>query len=150
MKTWNGLSFQLMLVIHHTATHSHLTLPALWFTIILHDFYYYRSEGNELDFLTSAWQEDRSYVAHYYESILTSITLNVLLIKMFWVWLCQLPVVQRVQGWQQVQPCVWWWYSDCSGTPSPAPAAGGRYTPRGTCLLCAFYLQQYHLLLNII
>ena len=43
------------------------------------------------------------------------------------------PAVLTSWGPVRARPSSWWWCSGCSGTPSPAPAAGGRCTPRDTC-----------------
>ena len=45
------------------------------------------------------------------------------------------PVSQTARSCWPAQPSSWWWYSGCSGTPSPAPVSGGRCTRSCTCLL---------------
>ena len=45
------------------------------------------------------------------------------------------PVSQIARSCWPAPPSSWWWCSGCSGTPSPAPASGGRCTLSCTCLL---------------
>ena len=45
-----------------------------------------------------------------------------------------LPVFPKDQYHWLAPPSSWWWCTCCSGTPSPAPASGGRCTPPCTCL----------------
>lgn len=61
-----------------------------------------------------------------------------------WTLYVGLPVAQRDPGWWLVLPCVWWWCSGCSGTPSPAPVSGGPCRRRGICLSSASCLQHQH------
>lgn len=54
----------------------------------------------------------------------------------------RLPVSQTDWASWRAPPSSWWWCICCSGTPSPAPGAGDRCKPPGTCLWFAFFHLQ--------
>ena len=58
------------------------------------------------------------------------------------------PVSQRARSCWPARPSSWWWYSGCSGTPSPAPVSGGRCRRSCTCPLSVFELKMENKFFN--